>query len=284
MNKESEMRPNWLKQRLSADMSTVWKLMSELKLNTVCHSASCPNIGECFGNRTATFLISGGICTRNCRFCNIPKGKPPEIDPEEPGRIADAVKQLRLKHAVITSVTRDDLLDGGAGQFAACINEIRVVSPGTTIEVLVPDFQGDFTALNTVLEVRPEIFNHNIETVQRLYSIVRPGADYKRSLGLLHKAALTDTCMIKSGVMLGLGEKEQEVIDLFNDLIKARVKIITLGQYLRPSSAHLPIVEYICPEKFQWYERVAYEIGFVQVAAGPFVRSSYHAAELFDRR
>jgi lipoyl synthase len=280
---QTEMPP-WLNQRVTAGTAAVLAMMNDLHLNTVCLSASCPNIGECFGRRTATFLILGGVCTRNCRFCAVSKGQPEKLDPEEPGRLVQAVKKLGLGHVVITSVTRDDLSDGGAGQFACCIEKIHEECPGVTTEALVPDFCGDAQALDRVLKAAPEVFNHNVETVPRLYSDVRPGADYGQSLELLRQAAARCTCQVKTGLMLGLGEGEQEVTAVFDDLVKAGVRSLTLGQYLRPSAEHVPVAEYIRPEKFRWFANVAYERGFAQVAAGPLVRSSYHAEELYYGR
>lgn len=277
-------RPAWLKQRVTSGTAAVLAMMNDLNLNTVCLSASCPNIGECFGARTATFLILGGVCTRNCRFCAVPKGRPPALDPEEPDRLVQAVQKLGLKHVVITSVTRDDLSDGGAGQFAACIEKIREGCPGVTTEVLVPDFRGDAEALDTVIKAAPEVFNHNVETVPGRYPGVRPGADYGRSLELLRRAAREGDCLVKTGLMLGLGEEEQEIIAVFDDLLEAGVQSLTLGQYLRPSGEHLPVAEYIRPEKFRRFENVAYERGFSHVAAGPLVRSSYHAGEFYHGR
>jgi lipoic acid synthetase len=284
MHNEASPLPPWLKQRVPAGIAAVLELMTDLKLNTVCLSASCPNIGECFGSRTATFLILGDVCTRNCRFCAVSKGKPAEPDSEEPARLSQAIKTLGLRHVVITSVTRDDLSDGGAGQFAACVEKIREECPGVTQEVLVPDFCGDLSALNAVLAAGPEVFNHNVETVPSLYPDVRPGADYGRSLELLRQAAGRGTCLAKTGLMLGLGEKEQEVINVMEDLVQAGVRSLTLGQYLRPSGKHLSVVEYIRPEKFLWFREMAYEMGFSHVAAGPLVRSSYHAAESYQGR
>ena len=275
-------RPPWLKQRVSAETAAVLEMMDDLHLNTVCLSASCPNIGECYGTHQAAFLILGGVCTRNCRFCAVSKGRPEELDPEEPGRLVQAIRKLRLRHVVITSVTRDDLGDGGAGQFAVCIEEIREGCPGVTTEVLVPDFRGDAEALDTVLKAAPEVFNHNVETVPSLYPNVRPEADYGRSLALLRRAALSGVCRVKTGLMLGLGEQEQEVFDVLDDLVKAGVMSLTLGQYLSPSRDHLPVAEYIRPERFRRLKDIAYEKGFSQVAAGPLVRSSYHAAELYN--
>ena len=277
-------RPPWLKQRVAAGSAAVLEMMNDLHLKTVCLSASCPNIGECFGRRTATFLILGGVCTRNCRFCAVPKGQPEKLDPEEPGRLVQAVRKLGLRHVVVTSVTRDDLSDGGAGQFAVCIEKIREDCPGVTTEVLVPDFCGDAEALDTVLKAAPEVCNHNVETVPGLYPDVRPGADYGQSLELLRQAAVRGACQVKTGLMLGLGEQEREVIAVFDDLVEAGVRSLTLGQYLRPSAEHIPVVEYIRPEKFRWFANVAYERGFSQVIAGPLVRSSYHAGELYHGR
>jgi lipoyl synthase len=275
-------RPPWLKQRVNAETAVVLEMMNALHLNTVCLSASCPNIGECYGTQRAAFLILGGVCTRNCRFCAVSKGRPEKRDPEEPGRLVQAIRKLRLRHVVITSVTRDDLGDGGAGQFALCLEKIRDECPGVTTEVLVPDFRGDAEALDTVLRAAPEVFNHNVETVPSLYPKVRPEADYGRSLELLHRAALSGVCQVKTGLMLGLGEQEPEVMDVLDDLVKAGVMSLTLGQYLRPSRDHWPVAEYIRPERFQWFQKIAYEKGFSQVAAGPLVRSSYHAAEAFN--
>lgn len=283
MSNPKQKLPPWLKRRVTIKgVNTVSSLISELGLNTVCQSADCPNIGECFGARTATFLILGGVCTRHCRFCSIPKGRPRGLDLEEPERVAQAVKTLGLKHSVITSVTRDDLADGGAGLFAACIQRIRQLNPEITVEVLVPDFGGDEVALSVVLEAGPQVFNHNIETVPRLYSQVRPEAIYQRSLGILQKAAEYGSSITKSGIMLGLGETEQEVVQVLKDLVASGVKAITIGQYLQPSPKHLPVVEYVHPECFKMYEEVGYSLGFLQVVSGPLVRSSYHAAMLLD--
>ena len=280
-DKKKQERPQWLKQRVTAaGVTAVSALMRDFELHTVCQSADCPNLGECFGARTATFLILGGVCTRNCRFCSIAKGAPQQLDMDEPERVAQAVKTLGLKHAVVTSVTRDDLPDGGAGQFVACIQKIRQVNPGTTVEVLVPDFGGDEVALMAVLEANPDVFNHNVETVPRLYPTVRPEAEYQRSLGVLQQAAQYDSIITKSGIMLGLGETEAEVIQLLKDWAANGVQAITIGQYLQPSPAHLEIVEYIHPDQFKNYEKIGYDMGFRQVVSGPLVRSSYHAAAL----
>lgn len=277
---ENPPRPPWLVQRVRADetFSKVTALVNGLALPTVCSSAHCPNMGECFGAGTATFLILGGVCSRRCRFCAVPKGEPRPLDPGEPTRVADAVATLRLKHAVVTSVTRDDLADGGAGQFAACIEAIRECTPDTTVEVLTPDFAGDLAAARIVFAARPAVFNHNIETVPRLYSTVRPLAEYDRSLALLAAAARDGKALVKSGLMVGLGETPAEILAVLGDLYTAGVRAVTIGQYLRPSPEHLPVAEYIEPAAFCEYEQAARDMGFGHVAAGPLVRSSYHAA------
>jgi lipoic acid synthetase len=285
MQKQTQEVPAWLKQRVTAEgMTEVGSLMRELGLNTVCQSADCPNIGECFGAHTATFLILGGVCTRHCRFCSVPKGRPEALDLNEPDRVALAVKTLGLRHAVITSVTRDDLPDGGAGLFAACVQKVRQLNSGTTLEVLVPDFGGDKDALATVLESAPDVFNHNIETVPRLYPVVRPEANYRRSLAVLRQAAEYGAGITKSGLMVGLGETGQEVAQVLQDLATAGVKAVTIGQYLRPSAEHLPVIEFVHPDKFKTYEKIGNSFGLRQVVAGPLVRSSYHAALLLDSK
>jgi lipoic acid synthetase len=278
-------RAPWLVRRIAAGGSGhVQKLLEDMQLQTVCSSASCPNQGECYNAGTATFLILGGICTRNCRFCAVPKGLPRTgVDKGEPVRISSAVVSLGLKHAVITSVTRDDLTDGGASQFASCIREIRKQSNNVAIEVLTPDFRGNTAALSAVLAEGPDVFNHNIETVPRLYSDVRPEAVYQRSLDVLRKAADEKRPWVKSGLMVGLGENEQEVISVFKDLLSAGVKGLTIGQYLRPSPDHHPVEDYIHPDQFKEYASEAYRLGFEKVASGPLVRSSYHAGELFQQ-
>lgn len=281
LKEDKLQRPSWLVQRVphGDNLHFVQGLLGNLELNTVCKSANCPNIGECYNAGTATFLILGGVCTRRCRFCAVPKGQPHTLDPDEPRRLAKAVKQLGLKHAVITSVTRDDLADGGAGQFAECIKLIRQTTPNTSIEVLVPDFNGNEKSLQIVLNEKPEVFNHNVETVPRLYEQVRPGADYKRSLQVLANAGKVGQSIVKSGIMVGLGETRQEVLDVFADLRKLGATSVTVGQYLSPSPEHLPVVEYIHPDQFKIYEQEAFNMGFKFVASGPLVRSSYHAAD-----
>jgi lipoic acid synthetase len=256
-------------------------LLNGLKLGTVCESADCPNIGECFRRGTATFMILGDKCTRKCRFCAVHKGMPGPVDSCEPERVAEAVKILKLKHAVITSVTRDDLPDGGAGQFVSTIDAIRRICPGVTIEVLVPDFAGSLPALREICDARPEVFGHNVETVERLYPAVRPQAQYRRSLQILEYAACRDL-IVKSGIMLGLGETEGEVRETISDLGRSGCSSLTLGQYLAPSKDHLPVARYISPLEFRIWAETARSAGFRQVAAGPLVRSSYHAEEMIS--
>lgn len=286
-NSNYQKKPEWLKVKIQnpKNLSHVNTLIQSLNLNTVCHGANCPNRLECFSKSTATFMILGSICSRHCRFCNIESGKllPPDIG--EPYRVATAVKELVLKHAVITSVTRDDLEDGGAHMFAQTITAIREASPDTTIEVLIPDFKGSFDALKTVMDAKPHIINHNVETVNRLYADIRPEADYTQSLELLASVkAYDESIFSKSGFMLGLGEEEEEVLKLIEDLRAVSVDILTIGQYLPPSDAHAPLISYITPEKFTEYGKYAQSIGISSVASSPLVRSSYNAKEVFDEK
>jgi lipoic acid synthetase len=277
-------KPDWLKRRLPTGeaFNQVRELIEAGRLHTVCQEAKCPNIWECYSHRTATFLIMGERCTRNCRFCSVSPGLPGPLDPGEPGRVAAAVERMELKYVVITSVTRDDLPDGGAAHFAATIGEIRRRLPETQIEVLIPDFQGDPAALATVLRARPNVLNHNIETVPRLYPTVRPQADYRRSLDLLKRSrALAPSIPTKSGLMLGLGEQPEELRQTLLDLREAGCRILTLGQYLQPSPEHLPVEAYVPPDDFEKWRKAALEMGFSEVASAPFVRSSYHAEESF---
>lgn len=281
LRRRSNERPSWLVLS-AANPEAIDRMESELRqlqLNTVCQSARCPNLGECFGRGTATFMILGEICTRNCRFCAVDKGKPDQVDESEPERVAEAVRRLRLKHAVITSVTRDDLSDGGAGHFATTIERIRQYSPGATVEVLVPDFGGSLAALARLFEARPDVFNHDVETVQRLYPLVRPQARYRRSLSIL-EYAYKSRLKVKSGIMLGLGETEQEILETLTELRRTGCSCVTLGQYLSPSEEHLPIVRYVSPAEFERWAEIAREMGFEEVIAGPLVRSSYRAGEL----
>lgn len=255
-------------------------LVGRLNLHTVCESAACPNVGECWNQRTATFMILGNVCTRRCGFCAVQKGAPLEVDHDEPRRVAEAVAALGLRYAVITSVNRDDRKDGGAELFAMVIQAIRERIPGCKVEVLVPDFQGSHEAMATVMEAVPDVLNHNVETVPRLYRQVRLGARYERSLEMLALAKrLRPEIPVKSGLMLGLGETQDEVVEVMRDLRAHLVDIVTLGQYLRPSPKHLPILRYVTPEEFAGYRELGRELGFSHVESGPLVRSSYHAAE-----
>ena len=275
-------RPDWLKIRYKAgyDFTEVENLLEKLNLNTVCEEAACPNKGECFNRKTATFMILGRVCTRSCTFCNVTGGKPDLIDPLEPAHIAEAVKELQLKHVVITSVTRDDLPDGGAGHFAKVINTIKSEYSDAVIEVLIPDFQGDKNALQVVINEEPHIINHNIETVPALYNEVRPQADYRQSLQLLERVKNGSTNIFtKSGIMLGLGEKEEDVISVFKDLREAGCDFLTVGQYLSPSEKHHPVIEWVHPEQFDKYHEIALDLGFLHASCAPLVRSSYLADE-----
>ncbi len=279
-------KPPWLKRRLPTDSSfqEVRGLIEKGRLHTVCQEAKCPNIWECYAHQTATFLIMGSRCTRNCRFCSVTPGPPEPLDPQEPARVAEAAARMGLRYAVVTSVTRDDLPDGGAAHFAATIRELRRLIPGTRVEVLIPDFQGDGSALLTVLAARPDVLNHNIESVPRLYPQVRPQADYLRSLALLkHARAFDSGIATKSGLMLGLGEETPEVRRTLQDLRAADCRILTLGQYLQPSPEHLPVIRYVTPAEFEDWRTSALQMGFAEVASGPFVRSSYHAGESFEK-
>ena len=280
-------RPDWLKIKVPAAeiTSEVERLMRSKKLVTVCEEARCPNQHECWGvHRTATFMLLGEICTRHCGFCNIGKGRPGEVDLGEPQRIAEAVATLGLKFAVVTSVNRDDLPDGGADHFAQTIQWIRTLSPDCGVEVLIPDFQGREADLLTVLEARPEVLNHNVETIPRLYKRVRPDANYGQSMTLLSRAATwrdahAPEMRTKSGIMVGLGESAEEVLDLMKDWRASRVDIATIGQYLPPSDHHLPLVRFVEPAEFELFRRKGLEMGFQKVQSAPLVRSSYHAAE-----
>ena len=275
--------PPWLTKRLPAggEAGHVRRMLRDLELHTVCQSAHCPNIHECFSRKTATFMILGNHCTRRCRFCAVEKGDPEPVDPSEAERVARAARQLGLRHVVITSVTRDDLHDGGAGHFARTVAAVRRVT-GATVEVLTPDFRGNTDAVRTVVEARPDVYNHNLETVPSLYADVRPGADYGRSLTLLERVKEFDGGILtKSGLMLGLGEKTDEVLDVLADLRRAGCHLLTLGQYLAPSTAHLPVARFVPPEEFDELGTRARKMGFSAVASGPFVRSSHNAAALY---
>ncbi len=275
-------KPEWLRAKapVGENFHNLKKLARGLGLHTVCESAQCPNIGECWNHRTATFMLLGDICTRRCGFCAVPKGKPGPIEWDEPRRVAEAVATLGLKHAVVTSVNRDDDNLGGARIFAETIREIRGLVPDCRVEVLIPDFQGLDEALTIVLEARPDVLNHNTETVPRLYRSVRSGARYERTLRLLENAKAFDlTTVTKSGVMVGLGETMDELVEVFHDLGSRGVDILTVGQYLRPSRDHLPISRFYAPEEFDFLKKEALRFGFRHVESGPLVRSSYHAHE-----
>jgi len=276
-----QRKPEWLKKSMDpAAVMEMEGMLRSLNLHTVCEGANCPNRGECFKNRTATFMILGDVCTRNCRFCAVCKGRPTPVDPMEPENIATAAQQLGLRHTVITSVTRDDLPDGGASHFAECIRALKERMPDSTVEVLIPDFRGSLAALQTVIDARPEIINHNIETVPRLYPAVRPMAKYERSLELLERVKRQGGGIYsKTGIMVGLGETEDEVLSVMDDLIAVGCDILTIGQYLQPSREHIGIAEFIHPDQFEKYRRTGLEKGFKYVASGPLVRSSYNAIE-----
>jgi lipoic acid synthetase len=274
-------RPSWLI-RPAPDTNEIDRMeqwLGDQGLATVCQSAHCPNLGECFGSGTATFMIMGNVCTRNCRFCAVEKGAVVPPDPEEPARLAGAARHLCLKHVVVTSVTRDDLPDGGAGHFARVIEQLRLELPEAAIEVLVPDFQGSVSALDIVLAARPDVFNHNIETVARLYTAVRPQARYQRSLDVLRYAAGYGLA-VKSGLMLGLGETQDEIRQTIIDLKRTGCRYLTIGQYLAPSPDHVPIDRYVSPDEFEKWRDFAIKIGFTNVASGPLVRSSYRAEDM----
>jgi len=271
-------KPSWLKVKLPTgeEYAKVRKIVSEHKLHTICSSGSCPNMGECWGAGTATFMILGNICTRSCGFCAVKTGRPLPADLDEPMRVANSVQLMKVKHCVITSVDRDDLKDGGSIIWEETVNAVRKLSPNTTLETLVPDFKGDWNNLQRIIDVAPEIVSHNIETVRRLTKQVRIQAKYDRSLEVLKR--LKDGGMkTKSGIMLGLGETEEEVIESMKDLRNVGCDVLTLGQYLQPTVKHLPVVEFVTPEQFKKYKKIGLEMGFRFVESGPLVRSSYHA-------
>jgi lipoic acid synthetase len=279
-------RPSWLKVKLPSGERyfRLKTLMHAQRLNTVCEGAHCPNIGECWGRGTATFLILGDVCTRACKFCAVKTGLPPKYDLDEPRRVADAIQQLELRYAVITSVDRDDLDDGGAFIFAETIRRTREACPQIQLEVLIPDFQGIVDALRMVVEARPDVLGHNIETVPRLYPTVRAGSRYRRSLDHLRNAKSFGISMTtKSGLMLGLGENQEEIVAVLCDLREAGVDIVTLGQYLQPTRTHLPVERFYAPEEFDAFRDHAYSLGFQYVASGPLVRSSYRAEQYLTR-
>jgi lipoyl synthase len=278
------VKPDWLRVKAPQweRVGNVKEILRDLALNTVCEEASCPNIGECFNNGTATFLIMGPACTRACPYCDIDfEKKPKPLDPTEPTRLAEAVRRMRLNHVVVTSVNRDDLLDGGASQFVRCIEEIRAVSPNTTIEVLIPDLCGNWNALQEILKATPEVLNHNTETIPRLYKRVRPQGDYQRSLELLQRTRqINSRVYTKSGIMVGLGETDEEVREVIRDLRKVECDILTIGQYLQPTQKHLGVQSFVTPEQFDAWREYGEAIGLLQVVASPLTRSSYHAEQV----
>jgi len=282
LRKAPAPKPEWLKARapVGENYHSLKQLARSLQLNTVCESAHCPNIGECWHHKTATFMMLGNLCTRRCGFCAVPKGRPAPIDFDEPRRVAEAVSALGLEYAVVTSVNRDDDLLGGARAFAMVVEEIRSLSPGCRVEVLIPDFQGDREAIRTVVDARPAVLNHNTETVPRLYRAVRSGARYERSLELLrYSKELNREAVTKSGVMVGIGEETAELLAVFRDLAAVGCDILTIGQYLRPSRDHLPMARLYTPREFAELKAEALKMGFRHVESGPLVRSSYHAHE-----
>lgn len=279
-------KPDWI--RVKAPQGTTYsetkEIVKNFKLTTVCEEAGCPNIGECWNKKHATFMIMGEVCTRACAFCNVATGKPEELDKMEPLRVGVAVEKMGLKHVVITSVDRDDLKDGGADHFVKTIGAIRFKSPETTVEILPGDFRGDMTAIEAVIKARPDVFNHNLETVPRLYPTIRPGARYFRSLRLLQRVKEVDpTIFTKSGLMVGLGESKEEVHQVMDDMRAADIDFITIGQYLQPTAKHAPVDRFWTPEDFQALEKVARAKGFLMVSASPLTRSSHHAGEDFER-
>ena len=289
--KVRQPKPEWLRIKLGdpTNQNNVLQLIEGLNLHTVCQEARCPNIFECWSDRTATFMLGGDICTRHCGFCAVGKGKPGDLDSEEPHHVAEAVKHLNLAHAVITSVNRDDLPDGGAAHWAETIREVRAMNPDCKIEVLIPDFNGDEAALNTVLNANPDVLNHNTETIARLYRRVRPDAVYEQSMTLLRRAArrrdVKDRGMLtKSGIMVGLGETFDEVVDLMRDLRTVSCDIMTIGQYLQPHARRLPVERYVTPEEFARWREIGMAMGFHHVESSPLTRSSYHAREQAEQR
>ena len=279
-------KPDWIRVKapISSGYLTTKALINKAKLNTVCESASCPNIGECWDKGHATVMILGDVCTRKCGFCNIKSGNPNAVDTLEPKRLAIAISKLNLRHVVITSVDRDDLIDGGAIQFVNSIKEIRKIDPRITIEVLTPDFQRKLGALEQVITAKPDVFNHNLETVDRLYKKVRRGADYQHSLSILKLAKEIDPLVFtKSGIMLGLGESIEEIESLLLDLRNSFVDFVTIGQYMQPTKGHLPVIKYVTPKDFYYLEKMAYKMGFLLVSSSPLTRSSYHADDDFKK-
>lgn len=284
VKRDIKRRPEWLKIRLAggSEFRDVRKLVDDENLHTVCQSARCPNLADCWSRRTATFMILGNICTRNCRFCAVQGGVPGEADREEPRRVALAVKKLNLRHAVITSVTRDDLADGGAFIFSETIRFIREFTPGCSVEVLIPDLKGDTAALQTIFDAKPDILNHNLEVVPRLYAHARPKADFDQSLKILDSAK-KQGLISKSGIMVGLGESRQELLELFERLVNINLDILTIGQYLQATARHLPVDKFYSPDEFGELKRIGERMGIPHVESGPLVRSSYHADQQIEK-
>ncbi len=278
IKQSKRIKPDWLKTSIPGGekYSEMLKLVKDNNLHTICQSGKCPNMGECWGAGTATFMIGGNTCTRSCQFCNVATGKGEDLNPLEPFNIAQSINIMGIKHAVITSVDRDDLADGGANHWAKTINTVRQFNPDTTLETLIPDFAGKLENVQIIVEAAPEIVSHNIETVERLTRMVRVQAKYERSLMVL-KYLKDKGLKTKSGIMLGMGETEEEVLSTFDDLRKSGVEILTIGQYMQPTAKHLQVAEYVTPEKFAWYKQEAMARGFIYVESGPLVRSSYHA-------
>lgn len=281
MKKEYVKKPEWLKLKVQSDANTIHvkNLISDLRLHTVCNEANCPNRMECFARRTATFMILGRNCTRNCTFCNVTRNKPDMVDLAEPENVAKAVQKLQLKHAVVTSVTRDDLPDQGANQFAQVVLQMRLYNPNTTIELLIPDMSGREDLLDIIFSTKPDVLNHNVETIPEFYPKVRPQANFMRSIGVLSYAK-SQGFKTKSGIMVGFGETEEQVVSVFKELRKVDCDMLTVGQYLRPTKLHIPVTEYVSPEQFERYRDIALDLGFKKVNSGPLVRSSYHAEAL----
>lgn len=281
MKEELLRKPDWLKLKIRGDKNTAYveSLVSNLNLNTVCLEANCPNRMECFARRTATFMILGRNCTRNCTFCNVTREMPDPVDPDEPKNVSEAVQRLKLKHAVITSVTRDDLPDQGAAQFRDVLREVRKLNPDVTVELLIPDMSGKENLLDIIYDERPDVLNHNVETVPALYPQVRPAANFERSLKVLAYAKQKGL-PTKSGIMVGLGETREQVIDVLRELRKVDCDMVTIGQYLQPTRKHIGVKEYVHPDQFKYYEEISYQLGFKRVSSGPLVRSSYHAEAL----
>lgn len=277
--------PDWIRAKLPAGQSynSIKSMLRKAKLHTVCEEARCPNIGECFCKGTATFMILGDVCDRGCKYCNVKQGTPTDINPDEPRDVAESVKKLGLKYAVITSVTRDDLEDYGAGHFARTIKEIKKLNPSCRVEVLIPDFKGNVDCLKTVIDANPDVINHNIEVVKSLFPSIRPNGNYEVSLKLLKNVKILSSIKSKSGMMIGLGEKRSEIIETLKDLKEAGVQIVTIGQYLQPSKNHIKVEKYYLPEEFEEFKKIGEEMGFLCVASAPLVRSSYYAESVFEK-